>query len=149
MRKSTACSIATEIVAMIALGGTSPAGAGLLPVNADAMRSADADQITDAHSNDGGNALFAGAALGSIGPGVVDYYHPYYRRHYYRATIIHATVITIITAIIITIATTTIHSSTIIIVITIIHTTIIRTTTILAITGRSGGFISGSGGSAC
>jgi len=85
MRKSTACSIATEIVAMIALGGTSPAGAGLLPVNADAMRSADADQITDAHSNDGGNALFAGAALGSIGPGVVDYYHPYYRRHYYRA----------------------------------------------------------------
>jgi hypothetical protein len=85
MRKSTACSIATVIVAMTALGGTSPAGAGLLPVNADAMRSADADQITDAHSNDGGNALFAGAALGSIGPGVVDYYHPYYRRHYYRA----------------------------------------------------------------
>jgi hypothetical protein len=68
------------IVAMTALGGTSPAGAGLLPVNADAMRSADADQITDAHSND-----VAGAALGSIGPGVVDYYHPYYRRHYYRA----------------------------------------------------------------
>jgi len=80
MRKSTACSIATVIVAMTALGGTSPAGAGLLPVNADAMRSADADQITDAHSND-----VAGAALGSIGPGVVDYYHPYYRRHYYRA----------------------------------------------------------------
>ena len=143
MRKSTACSIATVIVAMTALGGTSPAGAGLLPVNADAMRSADADQITDAHSND-----VAGAALGSIGPGVVDYY-PTIAGTTIVPTIIHATVITIITAIIITIATTTIHSSTIIIVITIIHTTIIRTTTILAITFRSGGFISGSGGSPC
>ena len=40
MKKSIACAIATVMVALTARGGTKPAGAGLLPVNADTMKAA-------------------------------------------------------------------------------------------------------------
>jgi hypothetical protein len=98
MKRGTACAIATVIVAMTALNGFSTASAGLLPVNADAMKAAEPNETVDVRYN-GAGAFFTGAALGFIVANSYRpyYYHPYrvyypryrYRRYYYRPYYYH------------------------------------------------------------
>jgi hypothetical protein len=100
MRKSFACAIATAVVTASALSYVTTARAGLLPLNADALKAAEPTGAIDAHYY--GSDFIAGAATGFVGAFVLttscypcncgcyrNYPNYYYHRFHYPDSFYH------------------------------------------------------------